>query len=103
MSLVSLANQLVATSSVTKRHGVEQPIGTCALVLIGRKVFITVSIQSQGEVNKSTVLLDHLIYNKLKGYYGILDNAKEEMPALTLKVLLAWLAPAMYRSCKHRR
>ncbi len=40
--------------------------------MIRRKYPITVSMQSQGEVQKSSVLSDHLNYKMLKGYYGIL-------------------------------
>ncbi len=40
--------------------------------MIHQKVPINVLIQSQGEVQRSSVLSEHENYKKLKGYYGIL-------------------------------
>ncbi len=47
---------------------------------------VTVLIQSHGEVQKSSVLSDHLNYNLLRGYFGILlSNTKYKLPTPALK------------------
>ncbi len=72
MSLVSTANQLTVTPPVAKKHSIEQPIGTQALLndqLLAESP-VKFWIQSQEEVQKSGVLSD-LNYKMLKGYYRI--------------------------------
>ncbi len=66
------------TSSVTKECSVEQPIVRTfwnylwlAEKCPSQSPFPAGRTRSQGEVQKSSVLSDHLNYNMLKGYYGI--------------------------------
>ncbi len=94
-SLVSTANQLIATSPIAKKSNIEQPIGTCTV--IGWKC-LSQSESRAKERSRSLVFFQTTWITKCwKVIMEFLpDDTKNKLPTSALKSELQWFSPVLW-------